>query len=101
MSNVTPLQIATVAGLLWLVLINMIAFRAFAEDKQRAVYGLSRIPEANLLGLVSLGGGGGALAAMQLFRHKTCKQPFRTNLQLILAAQAIGAACVAVWFLYP
>lgn len=99
MSTLTPLQMAAVAGLAWLTLINMLAFRAFAEDKQRAVNKASRVPEARLLGLVAAGGGAGAVAAMQLFRHKTRKQPFKTQLQLILMAQGIAAACIALWVL--
>jgi len=97
MSASFALQAAALAAGAWLLLINTIAFRAFGEDKRRAVHRQGRVSEAALLKLVAAGGGAGALAAMGLFRHKTRKQPFRTRLQLILAAQAIAAVCLAIW----
>ena len=62
----------------------------FHQDKQRAIAGERRIPEANLLGLALIGGTPGALLARRLFRHKTRKQPFSAWLWLIAAIQ-IGA----------
>lgn len=54
------------------------AFIAYGVDKRSARRGGRRIPESTLH-VLSLGGGWpGALAAQQLFRHKTRKQPFRT-----------------------
>lgn len=60
----------------------------FHQDKQRAIAGERRIPEANLLGLVLIGGTPGAFLARHLFRHKTRKQPFSTWLILIAVIQA-------------
>ncbi|TPG43210.1 DUF1294 domain-containing protein [Sphingomonas koreensis] len=59
----------------------------FWQDKQRAIAGERRIPEADLL----LGGSPGALLARRWFGHKTRKQPFSTHLLLTVAVQ-IGAS---------
>ena len=74
-----------IAGLLAL---NICAFAAFAHDKKNAMLGRRRTRETDLLGLALLGGSVGAVAAQQIFRHKTRKQPFATYLFLIAAAHA-------------
>jgi len=71
-----------------LLALNLFTMLRFREDKQRAVAGERRIPEAHLLGLALIGGSPGAFAARHMFRHKTRKQPFSTWLFLILAVQA-------------
>lgn len=78
-----------------LLLINGVAFAAFASDKRRAERGQWRIPERTLLQLAAIGGTSGAIAAQQLLRHKTRKQPFARILWLIAAAQA--AALAGLW----
>ena len=75
-------------AILAFVLVNLITILRFRQDKQRAIAGERRIPEAELLGLALLGGSAGALAARRMFRHKTRKQPFSTSLFLIVAVQA-------------
>jgi uncharacterized membrane protein YsdA (DUF1294 family) len=72
----------------WIVCINLWTIVRFWQDKQRAIAGARRIPEADLLGLALIGGSPGAFAARQLFRHKTRKQPFSIQLMLIAAVQA-------------
>lgn len=62
----------------------------FWQDKRRAIAGARRIPEGNLLGLALIGGSPGALLARRWFRHKTRKEPFSTQLLLIVVMQ-IGA----------
>ncbi|MFL0415900.1 DUF1294 domain-containing protein [Sphingomonas sp. 179-A 2A2 NHS] len=76
-----------------LVLVNAWTMLRFWQDKQRAIAGRRRIPEANLLGLALIGGTPGAFAARRLFRHKTRKEPFSTRLMLIAAIQ-LGAGGV-------
>jgi uncharacterized membrane protein YsdA (DUF1294 family) len=71
-----------------LIVLNLFTILRFWQDKQRAVAGERRIPEADLLGLALIGGSPGALVARRLFRHKTNKQPFSTWLFLIVALQA-------------
>jgi uncharacterized membrane protein YsdA (DUF1294 family) len=73
-----------------LTLLNCWTVLRFWQDKQRAIAGERRIPEADLLGLALIGGSPGALLARRLFRHKTRKEPFSTWLILIVALQ-IGA----------
>jgi uncharacterized membrane protein YsdA (DUF1294 family) len=79
-----PAQILT-----YLALVNATAFAAFGWDKRCAMSGDRRIPERTLLGLALIGGSLGAVAAQQMFRHKTRKEPFRTLLWLTLVGQAV------------
>ena len=74
-----------------LLAVNGWTILRFWQDKQRAIAGHRRIPEADLLGLALIGGSPGALLARSWFRHKTRKEPFSTRLQLIAVLQA-GAA---------
>ena len=78
---------------LYVVSINAAAFTAFVIDKRRAQAGEYRIPERTLLMLAMAGGTPGSIAAQRLLRHKTRKEPFRSYLLLIAAAQvAVGIA---------
>lgn len=86
------------ALLAWIVGVNLLTVLCFRQDKRRAAAGLRRIPEAHLLRLALLGGTPGALAARRLFRHKTRKQPFSTQLLLIATGQL--AVMVALLFLW-
>jgi uncharacterized membrane protein YsdA (DUF1294 family) len=61
----------------WLTAINIVTFVAFGYDKTIASKGVTRVPEAILLGLTLLGGCIGAMLARPLFRHKTQKMSFR------------------------
>lgn len=82
-----------VAALLALFLVNALTVWRFADDKARAIAGVRRIPETNLLMLAAIGGTPGAFFARHRFRHKTRKQPFSTRLWLITAMQAgVGAS---------
>lgn len=73
----------------------LVAFFAFNLDKGYARRGEQRTPEATLL-LLSVPGWVGALAAQQLFRHKSSKQAFYG------AFRAVGMieAGVIAWFLW-
>ena len=76
---------------IYLVVINLIAFLAMYIDKRKAKYGKWRIPEQTLFILALIGGSIGAIAGMYTFRHKTQKiqfvigLPFITILEIILA----------------
>ena len=63
---------------------SLLAFLAFAVDKLLAKMNAWRIPEAVLLWLAFLGGAAGALAAMNLFHHKTEKKRFTKTIPFML-----------------
>ena len=81
--------------LIYLILINAIAFICMLVDKQNAIKGLRRIPEATLLLLAAVGGCLGAYAGMYLCRHKTRKPKFYIGVPLILALYAVLAIILA------
>ena len=83
-----PLQLGALVGL------NLAAFLLFGADKASARFGPEhgspggvRIPERVLLGVAALGAAPGALAAMQLFRHKTQKPLFKWGVPGLLFLQ--------------
>lgn len=77
--------------LLYLLVVNVVAFLAYWDDKRKAKRNAWRTPEATLLLLAAIGGSVGAWAAMQLFRHKTNHPQFYIGVPLIFVVQ-IGAA---------
>lgn len=81
--------------LLYLLLINAIAFFLMLADKRKAKKNLWRIPEATLMLSAALGGSIGALAGMYTFRHKTKHLKFTLGVPAILIAQI----ALAVWLL--
>jgi uncharacterized membrane protein YsdA (DUF1294 family) len=81
---------------IYTVLINVMTFGAFALDKHRARIGAYRIPESTLLWLAMMGGTPGAILAQRSLRHKTRKEPFRTQLMVIAAAQIACGLLLAV-----
>ena len=60
-----------------LMLVNLWTMLRFYDDKQRAIAGRRRIPEADLLGLALIGGTPGAFAARHLFRQRHASSLFR------------------------
>lgn len=74
--------------ILYLVIINLVAFFAFGWDKLRSqVSGRRRVSEGELWLLTALGGSVGSLLGMHFFRHKTKKLSFQTGIAVILAGQ--------------
>ena len=57
--------------ILYLVVINVVAFAMMGIDKRRAIQHKWRIPEAHLFLSAVLGGGLGAILGMRCFHHKT------------------------------
>ena len=90
---------------IWLLVINIATYVAFAIDKHRAVSAMyrpvDRIPENTLLTMAALGGSIGAITAQQRLRHKTRKQPFATWLVVITGMQIGGTLGFAAWVLWP
>ena len=68
---------------------------AFAWDKHCARNGMWRVPERTLLGMALIGGTIGAVAAQHGLRHKTRKEPFRTQLYLIAGLQVVALGALA------
>jgi uncharacterized membrane protein YsdA (DUF1294 family) len=60
----------------WVSVLSVMAFAMHAFDKQAAIRGRRRIPEARLHLVEILGGWPGALLAMTLLRHKVRKGPY-------------------------
>ena len=75
--------------LVYLLLINAVGFLLMLVDKYKAKRNLWRIPEATLMGVAAIGGSIGAIAGMNLFRHKTKHAKFYIGLPVILALQII------------
>ncbi len=81
--------------IIYLIIINLIAFLAMYIDKRKARYGKWRIPEQSLFFLALIGGSIGAIAGMYAFRHKTKKLRFSIGFPVILILQII--LIISVW----
>ena len=82
--------------IIYLIVINLMAFCAMWWDKRRAQKGEWRISEAGLFTLVLLGGGIGGIAGMYIFSHKTKKLKFTIGFPTILLTEIV----LAVYFLF-
>lgn len=74
--------------ILYLVVINIVAFAMMGIDKKKAIQKKWRIPEAHLFLAAVLGGSLGAILGMRCFRHKTKHWYFVIGMPAILIAQA-------------
>lgn len=85
--------------ILYLLIINAIAFLLMLIDKQKARKKKWRIKEATLMGVAALGGSIGALAGMYTFRHKTLHKKFTLGIPAILVGQlALGALLIYILY---
>lgn len=75
--------------LIYLIAINIIAFAMMGIDKRKAIKRIWRIPEKSLFLSAILGGSIGAIAGMQLFRHKTKHTKFVIGMPAILILQIV------------
>ncbi|MCC0080832.1 MAG: DUF1294 domain-containing protein [Rhodobacter sp.] len=80
--------------IVYLAILNIGAFWAFAHDKRAAIAGARRISEDRLLAMAFLGGSIGAKLGQMLLRHKIRKEPFRQQLNGILSVQIVAMAAV-------
>jgi len=87
-----PLAIAAA----YLALVNLLTYVLFAFDKRRARTRGRRIRESNLLMWSAVGGTPAAKLAQRRLRHKTVKQPFARQLNLIIWGQILLVVFVAV-----
>ena len=84
--------------LVYLLLVNAAGFLLMLVDKIKAKRNLWRIPEATLMGVAVIGGSIGAIAGMNLFRHKTKHAKFYIGLPVILVLQIMAVICIAFYF---
>ena len=82
--------------LTYLILVNAAGFLLMLIDKLKAKRGAWRIPEATLMGIALAGGSIGAIAGMNLFRHKTKHPKFFIGLPVILALQIVFGLIIAL-----
>ena len=75
--------------MIYMGIINVITFLAFAIDKLHAIKGKRRIRIITLLGLAFVGGSAGALLGMYTLRHKTKVDYFTVGVPLIMIMQAV------------
>ena len=84
--------------LVYLLLVNAAGFLLMLVDKIKAKRNLWRIPEATLMGVAAIGGSIGAIAGMNLFRHKTRHVKFYIGLPVILSLQIVAVICIIFYF---
>lgn len=75
--------------IIYLIVINLVAFFTMYIDKRKARYGKWRIPEQSLFILALIGGSIGAITGMYTFRHKTKKLRFSIGFPVILILQIV------------
>ena len=80
--------------LIYLLIINIIAFIMYGIDKWKAHRKQWRISEKMLLFLAVIGGSAGALAGMYIFHHKTLHKKFTIGVPLILVIQVMIFICI-------
>ena len=82
--------------LVYLVIMNLIAFLLMGADKKKANAKAWRIPEKTLFLPAILGGSIGAILGMQVFRHKTKHWYFKYGMPAILILQLVAVG--AIWY---
>lgn len=82
------MQLVYILLLIYVCLMNLIAFIVCGIDKWKAIHHRWRISEACLLTLSVIGGSLGMILGMYLFRHKTKHPKFYMGVPVILMCQA-------------
>ena len=75
--------------LLYLAVINIIAFAMYGIDKSKAKHNKWRISENALILVAVFGGSIGAYSGMQIFRHKTKHLKFTVGVPVIFVLQIL------------
>ena len=83
-------------AIIYVIIINIIAFLAMFIDKKKAQKARWRISEKALFILVFLGGGIGGIAGMYTFRHKTKKPAFVIGFPTILILEIVAVIYMIV-----
>ncbi|MBQ9396743.1 MAG: DUF1294 domain-containing protein [Proteobacteria bacterium] len=92
--------ILLVVAIVYIIVINIVAFVMFGADKRKAENHAWRTSEGALFGVAIFGGSIGALAGMIHFRHKTKHPSFQIGIPAILIVQLIFAAGLIWVFLH-
>ena len=85
--------------LIYIAVINVIAFVLFGVDKWKAKHGSWRITEATLLDAAILGGSIGAYLGMKVFHHKTQHKKFVYGIPLIIFFHLLLMFFIIRWIL--
>lgn len=80
--------------IIYVFVVNVIAFLMYGLDKVKAKRLQWRIPESTLLGVAVIGGSIGAFLGMQIFHHKTKKPKFYIGVPVIFILQVIGIGVI-------
>ena len=82
--------------LVFLLVMNILAFAMYGLDKYYAMADKWRISEKNLLLVAYLGGSVGAFAGMKIFRHKTKHAKFTIGVPLAIVLHIAIAVYVMI-----
>ena len=82
--------------IIYLLIINIIAFLAMFIDKKKAEKDRWRIKESTLLTLALIGGSIGAIVGMYTFHHKTKKPRFFIGIPVMIVLQILLIVAVLV-----
>ena len=85
--------------LIYILLINLIAFYFYWNDKRRAKINKWRIPENTLLLIALIGGSIGALLGMKVFRHKTKHWKFKICVPLSIILHIAGIIMLIIYIM--
>lgn len=80
-------------NIIYMIIINIIAFFLYGYDKHRAVKNQWRIPEKTLILFAVIGGAFGAGLGMLIFHHKTKKMKFYLTVPLFIIIWSVIIAC--------
>ena len=83
------------AILIYLLIINVVAFFVYGIDKYKAKHDKWRIPEAALLLLAAIGGSIGVWCGMKVWHHKTMHKKFKYGVPVIFILQVV----LAIWII--
>lgn len=82
--------------IIYLLIINIIAFFAMFIDKKKAEKDRWRIKESTLLTLALIGGSIGAIVGMYTFHHKTKKPRFFIGIPVMIALQIMLIVAISI-----
>lgn len=74
---------------IFIVIMSVFTFLTMRHDKKQAQNRGQRVPENTLWLLALFGGGPGAYAGMQIFRHKTKHTSFRVGFLILAVLQLV------------